>query len=340
MEKFNNNQIGIHPGNSREKPIKNILFVDDEESVRILFKEALEKFGYSVRVASGGNEGMALLRENIADLVITDIFMPDKGGHDFISEITEAFASVKIFAITGKKSFDPHLELDLAKSLGATKVFTKPCKLSELLDAIKEVSSEEEKSENTIRNKITEFCHQALKKMHTSAGFIGAAAAVLVFMIVLLYAGMKNNIDGRMIENISSRITRLENRIEQIEGVYKGSETRLDSVHQLENKINSLDSALSARIESLTTDLVKIKKGSAGITPKKTYLPEAEVISGKKSGLHTHIVQTGETLSRISQRYNLKVSDLMKLNNLSSAETIYTGQILLVTVRSANGKRE
>lgn len=121
-------------------PVKSILFVDDEEPVRRLFKEALEKFGYQVRLATNGNEAIALFRADPADLIITDIFMPEKDGHTLILEVKQDFPNVHIFAITGKKFFDIRMELDIAKTLGAIKVFTKPCKLSLLLAAIKELS--------------------------------------------------------------------------------------------------------------------------------------------------------------------------------------------------------
>ena len=123
-----------------KQPIKSILFVDDEEPVRRLFKEALEKFGYQVRLATNGNEAIALFREDPTDLIITDIFMPEKDGHTLILEIKQDFPNVHIFAITGKKFFDMQMELDIAKSLGAIKVFTKPCKLSQLMAAIKGLS--------------------------------------------------------------------------------------------------------------------------------------------------------------------------------------------------------
>jgi CheY-like chemotaxis protein len=121
-------------------PVKSILFVDDEEPVRRLFKEALEKFGYQVRLATNGNEAIAFFREDPTDLIITDIFMPEKDGHTLILEVKQEFPDVHIFAITGKKFFDPQMELDIAKTLGAIKVFSKPCKLSQLLAAIKELS--------------------------------------------------------------------------------------------------------------------------------------------------------------------------------------------------------
>ena len=123
-----------------KKPIKNILFVDDEESIRNLFKEALEKFGYQVTLASNGNEGVAQFRKKPVDLILTDIFMPEKDGHTFIHEMIHEFPMAKIFAITGKKTiYGIETELDIAKTLGALKVFTKPIKLSELIHAIKDL---------------------------------------------------------------------------------------------------------------------------------------------------------------------------------------------------------
>lgn len=123
-----------------KRPVKSILFVDDEEPVRRLFKQALEKFGYQVRLAANGNDALALFRDDPADLIITDIFMPEKDGHTLILEVKQEFPGTHIFAITGKKFFDPQMELDIAKTLGAIKVFAKPCKLSLLLAAIKELS--------------------------------------------------------------------------------------------------------------------------------------------------------------------------------------------------------
>jgi CheY-like chemotaxis protein len=127
-------------GAAVKRPVRSILFVDDEEPVRRLFKEALEKFGYKVRIASNGNEALALFRQTPDDLIITDIFMPEKDGHALIHEVKQDFPAVHIFAITGKRFFDIQMELDIAKTLGAIKVFTKPCKLSQLLAAINDLS--------------------------------------------------------------------------------------------------------------------------------------------------------------------------------------------------------
>ena len=125
---------------SGKRQVKSVLFIDDEEAIRDLFKEALEKFGYEVTVAVDGDEGLKLFREHPADLVITDIFMPKKDGHTLIIDITKEFPGANIIAITGNVSFDPEMELDMAQDLGAVKTFLKPVKLKSLLDAIGEIA--------------------------------------------------------------------------------------------------------------------------------------------------------------------------------------------------------
>lgn len=125
---------------SGKRPVKSILVIDDEEAVRNLFKEALEKFGYAVTVAVDGDEGLRFFRKHPADLVITDILMPKKDGHALIIDITKEFPGTNIFAISGKFFFDPEWGLDFAEKLGAAKTFQKPIKFRVLVDAIKELS--------------------------------------------------------------------------------------------------------------------------------------------------------------------------------------------------------
>lgn len=124
---------------SEKRPVKSVLVIDDEEAIRTLFKEALEKFGFQVTVAVDGDEGLRFFRKHQADLVITDIFMPKKDGHTLILDIMKEFPGTNIFAITGNISSDPEMELDMAQNLGAVETFQKPVKLSALLDAIREL---------------------------------------------------------------------------------------------------------------------------------------------------------------------------------------------------------
>jgi Response regulator receiver domain len=78
-----------------------ILVIDDQEPIRKLLRTVLEGAGHEVTEARNGRLGLAAYRERPADLVITDIVMPEMNGLDMILELTRAFLNVKVIAISG-----------------------------------------------------------------------------------------------------------------------------------------------------------------------------------------------------------------------------------------------
>ena len=58
----------------------NILLIDDDPSVQLLFNQFLTSAGYEVVQAWNGVEGMERLHEKKPDLIITDIMMPEMDG--------------------------------------------------------------------------------------------------------------------------------------------------------------------------------------------------------------------------------------------------------------------
>ncbi len=64
-----------------------ILLVDDEEHIRLLFKEELEEEGYVIDLASNGFEALEKLKEQRFDLVVLDIKMPGMDGIQTLNEI-------------------------------------------------------------------------------------------------------------------------------------------------------------------------------------------------------------------------------------------------------------
>jgi two-component system response regulator (stage 0 sporulation protein F) len=111
-----------------------ILVVDDHESLRRLLRVVLEGAGHEVLEASNGRYGLALYRERVADLVITDIAMPVMSGLELISELMSSFLDVKVIAMSG--NLDGMNELNVAKRLGARQTFQKPFDIHALLRAV------------------------------------------------------------------------------------------------------------------------------------------------------------------------------------------------------------
>ena len=61
---------------------KRILVVDDDENILSLERTILEQKGFLVTTAGGGEEALKLLREQVYDLVLLDVMMPDKDGFE------------------------------------------------------------------------------------------------------------------------------------------------------------------------------------------------------------------------------------------------------------------
>lgn len=116
-----------------------ILIIDDDDQIRSTLHQVLEIEGHKVMDASNGKEGLKLFREKGADLVITDILMPEKQGIETIEELRRDFPQVKIIAISGGGRVAPYDYLDMARKSGALLTLTKPFDRGELLEAVNAV---------------------------------------------------------------------------------------------------------------------------------------------------------------------------------------------------------
>jgi CheY-like chemotaxis protein len=113
-----------------------ILIIDDEEMVRRSLRTILEPEGHVVREAATGQEGLSTARNQAPDLLITDIFMPDKDGLEIIQELRRETSTLKILAITGGGATGGFDFLPQAKAFGAQATLQKPFLREELLEAV------------------------------------------------------------------------------------------------------------------------------------------------------------------------------------------------------------
>jgi len=116
------------------KPEVSIIVVDDDETVRRVLRRMLESAGYEVREAPNGRRAVAEFHLRPADLLITDIFMPEQEGMETISTLRREHPSLKIIAISGVAG-DHYLRM--AKLLGARATLQKPLRLATVLDTVR-----------------------------------------------------------------------------------------------------------------------------------------------------------------------------------------------------------
>lgn len=103
--------------------IEKILIVDDEALVRNFLAETLRRKNLDVTTAENGMKAVQLLKENIYDLVITDMRMPDLTGIDILKKVRELSPSTLTIVITAFGSIENAVE---AMRLGAFNYLIKP----------------------------------------------------------------------------------------------------------------------------------------------------------------------------------------------------------------------
>src|SRR6185437_10286889 len=117
---------------------KKILIIDDDATVRYTLRRILLSAGYAVLDAPNGKKGVQLFQLEPADLVITDIIMPEQEGIETIIELKSREPQTRIIAISGGGRTGARDLLHMAERLGADAVLHKPFDTAELIKAVKE----------------------------------------------------------------------------------------------------------------------------------------------------------------------------------------------------------
>jgi CheY-like chemotaxis protein len=116
--------------------MREILVADDDPGMRLALQLALEAAGYRVRVAADGAEAFSLQQDRPADVLITDIFMPENDGFEAIDRFRRSFPATKIVAISGDAKRARLEYLPVAALLGVDATLKKPFDTGQLLRAL------------------------------------------------------------------------------------------------------------------------------------------------------------------------------------------------------------
>ena len=106
-----------------------ILIIDDELDMLRSIAEVLEREGFEVSTADGGPKGLKQLRENVYDIVITDLRMPEVDGETILSRALELYPDIVVIMMTGYASIETAVK---TMKMGAFHYLAKPFKPMEL----------------------------------------------------------------------------------------------------------------------------------------------------------------------------------------------------------------
>ena len=122
---------------------KHILCIEDEPDMIELIQIILRRNGYNVSGATGGEEGLRMVREMMPDLVLLDLMMLDMGGWEVYQQMKsdEKTKNIPVIIVTAKaQSIDKVLGLHIAK---VDDYITKPFSPSDLLESVSRVLSKQ-----------------------------------------------------------------------------------------------------------------------------------------------------------------------------------------------------
>lgn len=119
-----------------EEPKNTILVVDDDVGVRDVLRSMLEAAGYRVLLAENGKEAMKALKAEEADLILTDLVMPEQEGIETIKALRQEYPGIRVIAMSGAFGGD---YLRIAAYLGAHGTLAKPIQMDALLKLVGEV---------------------------------------------------------------------------------------------------------------------------------------------------------------------------------------------------------
>jgi two-component system KDP operon response regulator KdpE len=122
-----------------------ILIIDDEPQIRKLLEITLESNGYKVLQAENGKEGIIQAASHPPELILLDIGLPDKSGHEILKELRQWYnKSIIILSVQNS-------ETDIVTALdnGATDYLSKPFRSAELLARIRSAIRRNQTTNNT-----------------------------------------------------------------------------------------------------------------------------------------------------------------------------------------------
>jgi CheY-like chemotaxis protein len=119
--------------------VATILIIDDEPAILLAMERVLAPLGHEVLKARNGRTALERYMGHRADLVITDIFMPEMDGIELIMRMKAAFPTARIVAMSGGGALARDNVLGAAAMLGVDGVLEKPFELHEISEVVDRV---------------------------------------------------------------------------------------------------------------------------------------------------------------------------------------------------------
>jgi two-component system response regulator HydG len=141
---------------------KLILIVDDEQSIRDVFRWILEAQGYNVETVETGLQAIEKFEEKYYNVTLLDIRLPDMEGTELLGELHKRSPKTMKIMVTGYPSVENAVK---SLNIGADAYVIKPVEPSELIKVIQAKLKEQETAEGMTQEKIDDWITTRLQKL-------------------------------------------------------------------------------------------------------------------------------------------------------------------------------
>ena len=117
---------------------KKILIVDDEPNIVMTLEYTFKKQDFEVYIARDGSEALHILENNVPDVVLLDIMMPNVDGYQTLKYIKnqDSLKQTKVVFLTAKNKAS---DIEKGLKLGANKYLTKPFSVKKIVSEVLEL---------------------------------------------------------------------------------------------------------------------------------------------------------------------------------------------------------
>ena len=124
-----------------------ILIIEDSKQVSKLLKLQMEKWGHQAIATETGQDALKIVKEEMFDLILLDIFLPDTVAYELIPKLKQEWSGMNIITMTGYSSKDVE---EKVRSQGILYYMVKPVNLAELKSIIHHLNKKHSTAQQTI----------------------------------------------------------------------------------------------------------------------------------------------------------------------------------------------
>jgi DNA-binding response OmpR family regulator len=165
----------------------NVLFVEDDETIAFLVKDNLEIKGYKVFHAFNGAKAMDLFKNNLCDICILDIMLPDIDGFEIAAGIRKSNPAIPILFLTARSLVEDKIK---GFNIGADDYIVKPFSIHELLLRMdvflkrKQISNQTNSNEYLIGDILFDYINLELRHNNSQKSLTQREADLLKLLFI------------------------------------------------------------------------------------------------------------------------------------------------------------